>query len=135
MLISSKSRSKPSTSTNAELLAPKVEIPRIQNSEVFTPGCPEVCMARTPDTFPANALERFAEGFDFSTSTSTFVTAPVTVNFFCAPVPVITTSSISLASDSFIDTLTKLWRFTNISCVSKPIYENTKRENSSIFIL
>ena len=40
ILISSKSRSKPSTNTNTELLAPKVDIPRIQNSEVFTPGCP-----------------------------------------------------------------------------------------------
>ena len=106
ILISSKSRSNPSTNTNAELFAPKVDIPRIQNSEVFTPGWPDVCIARTPATLPANAFERLAEGFDFKSSTFTVVTAPVTVNFFCAPVPVITTSSSSLASDSFMLTLT-----------------------------
>ena len=52
---------------------------------------------------------------------STLVIAPVTVNFFWAPVPVITTSSISLALASFIVTLTVRCSLTNTSTFSKPI--------------
>ena len=121
--ISFKSRSNPSTKTSAELLAPKVEIPRIQNSETL-PGFPEVCIAKTPGTLPAKALEIAPEGFAFKISTSTLVMAPVTVSFFWAPVPVMTTSSIRLASDSCIVTLTTRCSFTNTSTLSKPTYEN-----------
>ena len=67
-----------------------------------------------------------------------FFTAPAHLpwhRIFCAPVPVITTSSSSLASDSFIITLTTCCLFTNTSCLSKPMYENTSLENSSILIL
>ena len=76
MFISSRLRSNPSTRTNAELLAPKVEIPRIQNSETL-PGFPEVCIAKMPGTLPARALAIEPEGFAFKTSTSTLVIAPV----------------------------------------------------------
>ena len=48
----------------AELLAPKVEIPRIQNSETL-PGFPEVCIAKMPGTLPARALAIEPEGFAF----------------------------------------------------------------------
>ncbi len=109
--------SNPSTNTSAELFAPKVEIPRIQNSEVFTPGCPDVCMARIPATLPAKAFERFAEGFDFRSSTF-YSPLPLLspVSFFCTPVPVMTTSSISLALASFIVIFTIRCCFISTSC-------------------
>ena len=123
-LTSSMSRSNPSTNTNAAVLAPKVDILRIQNSDTL-PGRPEVCMAITPGTTPANPSTTEVEGTDFNASTSTLVMAPVTAIFFCAPVPVITTSSIIVLDDSFIFTLIVLCSFTNTTTVSYPTYENT----------
>ena len=55
-------RSNPSTRTSAPEPAPKVEIPRIQNSEMFSPGCPEVWRAIIPGILPANALVILALG-------------------------------------------------------------------------
>ena len=122
--ISFKSRSKPSTKTNAALLAPKVDILRTQNSDT-DPGRPSVCIACMPGTTPANASAIEALGEYFNSSTSTFVIAPVTAIFFCVPIPVTTTSSIILASASFITTFTVRCSFTSTSTLSYPIYENT----------
>ena len=121
ILISSISLSKPSTSTRALVLAPKVEIPRIQNSEVFWPGAPLLCMDNTPGTFTAKALAE--------------ETAPVTVIFFCSPVPVITTSSNTLDFDSCIITVSVFLSFISISWLSKPMYETIRRWYNSTFIL
>src|SRR5690606_40446414 len=90
-----------STNTNAPVPPPNVDIPRIQNSEIFFPGCPDCIMANTPGTFPANAFDKLDVGFDFMSSTSTVLTAPVSVNLDCGPVPVTTTSSSTLISDSW----------------------------------
>ena len=65
------------------------------------------------------------EGTDFKASTSTLVIAPVTAIFFCAPVPVITTSSMTVAEASFMTTFITRCSFTNIFTVSYPMYENT----------
>ena len=126
-LISFRLRSKPSTSTKAALLAPKVEIPRIQNSDSLLPGCPLVCCANTPATLPANALARLDEELWFRSSTSTLVIAPVTLILRCAPVPVTTISSSTLSSDSFIVTLTMVCSLTKILCVWNPTYEKMSR--------
>ena len=95
-------------------------MPRIQNSEVFLPGCPDVCMASTPATLPAKALTTLPFAVCIKSDTLTVVIAPVTVNFFCTPVPVITTSSSELAADSFIVTFTTRCSFINTSTLSKP---------------
>ena len=70
-------------------------MPRIQNSEVSFPGSPEVCMAITPATLPANVLLMLIlpPPACFNVFTLTVVMAPVTVAFFCIPVPVTVTSS------------------------------------------
>ena len=91
--ISLKLRSTPSTSIKAPDLAPNVLIPRIQNSDIFSPGSPLVCIAMIPGTTPANAFERLAPGA-FNCLISTLVMAPVKVFFFWIPLAVITTSSI-----------------------------------------
>ena len=96
-------------------MAPKVEIPRIQNSEVFWPGAPLLCMDNTPGTFPAKALTRFPEGETFRCAILAEETAPVTVIFFCSPVPVITTSSNTLDFDSCIITVSVFLSFISIS--------------------
>ena len=80
--ISSKFRSTPSIRTKAPDFAPKVLIPRIQNSDVFSPGSPLRCMAIIPGTTPANELERLLLPTAFNCFTSTLVIAPVRV-FFC----------------------------------------------------
>ena len=121
---SSISRSKPSTNTKAAVLAPNVEILRIQNSDTL-PGRPEVCIAITPGTTPAKPSATDVEGTDFNASISTLVIAPVTAIFFCAPVPVTTTSSIIVEEDSFMVTFTTRCSFTKTSWVSYPIYEKT----------
>ena len=99
----------------------------VQNSEVLFPGCPEVCRAIIPGTLPAKALDILEVGKRFKSPTFTLVTAPVTVSFFCAPIPVTTTSSSTLASDSFILTLTVCCSFTSTSTSSYPMYEKTNR--------
>jgi len=48
--------SKPSISTNAAALAPKVPMPRIQNSEMFLPGSPLSIMEMTPGALPPTIL-------------------------------------------------------------------------------
>ena len=69
--------------------------------------------------------QAISEGTDFKASTSTLVIAPVTAIFFCAPVPVITTSSMTVAEASFMTTFITRCSFTNIFTVSYPMYENT----------
>ena len=124
MLSSFMSRSNPSTKTKALAPAPNVEIPRIQNSETLFPGCPEVWRAITPATLPAKALLILAVEV-FRVFIFTLVTAPVIVIFFCVPVPVTTTSSKAVAVASFITTLMFFCSLIRISCLSKPIKENT----------
>ena len=124
MLISFIFRSNPSINTNAPEPAPKVEIPRIQNSDILLPGCPDVWRAIIPATLPANAFVMLDVEV-LSVLTSTVVAAPVIVIFFCAPVPVITTSSIAVALASCITILMIFWSLTSISCFSNPIKVNT----------
>ena len=132
--MSLRSRSKPSTSTRALEPAPNVEIPRIQNSDTLLPGWPVVWRANTPGTTPANELERLAVGV-LRSEALTVVTAPVSVIFFCTPVPVTATSSSTFSLDAFITTFTVFCVFTNTVCVSMPMYENTMLEYCGIFIL
>ena len=56
--ISSNLPSRPSISTKAPLLAPKVLIPRIQKLEIFLPGSPELCIVITPAIRPPIILLR-----------------------------------------------------------------------------
>ncbi len=98
-----KSRSILSTKTRGLVPPPKVDIPRIQNSDIFLPGCPDCIIPIIPATFPASALEMLEVGFCFMSSTSTVDTAPVRDIFFCLPKPTITTSSkLSVSSSSTI---------------------------------
>ena len=127
-------RSNPSTKIKALEPAPNVEIPRIQNSEILFPGCPEVWRAITPAMLPAKALVMLDVEV-FSVFISTLVTAPVIVIFFCAPVPVTTTSSKAVAVASFIMTLIVLCSFIRTSCFSKPMKEKTSLWQGSILIL
>ena len=121
--ISFRLRSTPSTSTRALALAPKVLIPRIQNSLLFSPGSPDSCCVMMPGTTPPSALLRLPVGA-FRCLVSTVVKAPVRVFFFCEPLAVTTTSSTFWLSSS-IFTLTLLGSLmftTGRSRVLKPMY-------------
>ena len=111
------SRSKPSTSTRADWLAPKVDMLRTQNSDT-SPGTPLLCMAMMPGTTPASPSATEVDGVVCSWATSTVVTAPVTAILRCAPRPVMTTSSRMLSWVSFICTFTTRCSFTSIVCLS-----------------
>ena len=84
--------SSPSISTSAPWLAPKVPIPRTQNSEMFFPGSPLFCREIIPGTRPPNMLGIEVAGVCRS-FTSTFVMAPTTLTFRCEPSPTTTVSS------------------------------------------
>ena len=87
--------STPSINTKAPCPAPKVLIPRTQNSEKSLPGSPLRVTEMMPGTRPPNMLLMEVAGV-FSVATSTPVMAPVTLIFFCTlPDAVITTSSIT----------------------------------------
>src|SRR5690606_12133143 len=111
--------SNPSTNTSAAVLAPKVEILRIQNSDTL-PGRPEVCIAIMPGTTPANELAIENEGLDFNSSTSSFVTAPVIDVLTCGPAAVTTTSSPISIVDSIMVIFRTCLSLINTSCISKP---------------
>ena len=69
----------------------------------------------------ANVLikeQTVVDGTAFKASTSTFVTAPVTAIFFCAPNPVTTTSSITVEAASFMVTFTTVCSLINTFAVS-----------------
>ena len=92
------SPSKPSISTKADAFAPKVPIPRIQNSAIFLPGSPDANDEITPATRPPNKLATEAVGCCKS-FTSTAVTAANDEILRCVvPKAVTTTSSTSVAA-------------------------------------
>ena len=114
------SRSILSTRTKGLLPPPKVEIPLIQNSDIFFPGCPDCIIPIIPGTFPAKALDTLEVGFPFISSRSTVETAPVSDIFFCLPKPTTTTSS-KLSVASVIDTSMFVFPLTGISWAVNPI--------------
>ena len=92
--------SSPSIKTKALELAPKVPIPRTQNSEIFLPGSPLLITEIIPGTRPPNTLLILVAGICKS-SAFTLVIAPTTLIFRCVPIP-ITTASSSMVEDSVI---------------------------------
>ncbi len=126
------SPSKPSISTKAPLLAPNVPMPRIQNSEIFFPGSPLVCMEITPGTFPPSRLATEATGVCRS-FTSTEVTAANELIRRWLPMPITTSSSSSSDSVFIRISMSDSFFTTTYSSVSKPTKEMTT--TSPIFTL
>ena len=89
----------PSIKTRAAWLAPKVLIPRIQNSEKSLPGSPVRETEMIPGTLPPNIFDTEVAG-TCKSSISTLVIAPTTETLRWLPLPVTTTSSNKLTSGS-----------------------------------
>ena len=119
-----KSPSTPSISIKAEALAPKVLIPRTQNSEKSLPGSPLRVTPIIPGTRPCNIFETEVAG-TCNCAGSTEVIAPTTDTLRCEPRPTTTTSSklLILCFNTMVSR--SLDSVTLTSLLSKPTKEKT----------
>ena len=112
MLLSiSETISTPSRISSGDLLAPKVEMPRIQKFAPSAPGSPDDWVEMTP------AVDRLLD-VTLSVLGRTTCTAPTKLSFFCVPKATTTTSSMTFDASISVTSLNSSTSATAIFLVS-----------------
>ena len=109
--------STPSRISSGDLLAPKVEMPRIQKFAPSAPGSPDDWVEMTPAILPANEVERLLD-VTLSVLGRTTCTAPTKLSFFCVPKATTTTSSMTFDASISVTSLNSSTSATAIFLVS-----------------